>query len=402
MISNLFTRLERETGWSNELLYQLVENVKDYAIFAADLDGRIVSWNIGAEKLFGYTATQIIGRDIRLLFTGEDRESHVPEKEMWTAICDGVAEDERWHLRSDGSRFFASGLQTPLYNNAGKHTGYAKIARDLTERIEAQDKLLEALGSVEAKVHERTNDLNESNEALRVEVRARTESEKLRATLLRKIVRTQEDERKRIARDLHDNIGQQMTGLQLQLQLLLENHGGDASLAAEIAELKETANQVDSEVDFLAWELRPSVLDDLGLAAASEKYVREWSHHLNTPAEFAKVGSEGRHLLPEAEINLYRIIQEALNNVAKHAQASNVSVLLELRDNTVSLIIEDDGLGFELCDESAPMDDNRRLGLLGMRERAELIGGTFAIESSPGKGATLFVRVPACFQRMYN
>jgi PAS domain S-box-containing protein len=123
MVTTPSTRVEQETGWSNELLYQLVENVKDFAIFASDLHGRIVSWNIGAEKLFGYAAAEAIGMDIRFLFTTEDREADVPGREMLTAVSDGVAEDERWHLRKDGSRFFASGLQTPLYNKAGEHTG---------------------------------------------------------------------------------------------------------------------------------------------------------------------------------------------------------------------------------------------------------------------------------------
>jgi signal transduction histidine kinase len=237
---------------------------------------------------------------------------------------------------------------------------------------------------------------------LRLEVRARKQSEKLRATLLRKIVRTQEDESKRIARDIHENIGQQLTGLQLQLQLLVEKYRENELLASDLAQLRETANRVDSEVDFLAWELRPSVLNDLGLAAASEKYVREWSQHLNTSAEFVNVSTESRRLLPEVEINLYRIIQEALNNVAKHAHASNVSVLLELRDETVSLIIEDDGAGFHPADKSLSTAGSRGMGLLCMKERAELVDGTLEIESSPGNGVTIYVRVPACFDELDN
>src|SRR5215203_1007768 len=146
---NIFTLMENENGWSRELLYQLIENVKDYAIFVADLDGQIVSWNIGSEKIFGYTAQDAIGRNCRILFTDEDREDNVPEAEMKTAREEGCAEDERWHLRKDGSEFFASGVQTPLYDETGKHTGYAKIARDLTERITFQEKLQEAKDNLE-------------------------------------------------------------------------------------------------------------------------------------------------------------------------------------------------------------------------------------------------------------
>lgn len=389
--------LERETGWSKELLYQLVESVKDYAIFVADLDGKIVSWNIGAQKIFGYSADEVIGRDARMLFTKEDRADGVPEKEMQTAREKGCAEDERWHVRKDGSCFFASGVQTALYDEDGKQTGYAKIARDLTERVVAQEELRRAYESVDVKVQERTSDLNQSNESLRLEVIQRTESERLRAVLLKKIVRTQEDERKRIARDIHDHIGQQMTGLQLRLQYLLDKFENDPSLTAEIAKLQEITNEIDSEVDFLAWELRPSVLDDLGLVAAVRNFVDEWSAHFSIPAALETIALDGKHLLPEIEINLYRVTQEALNNIAKHAQAANVTVLLERRDGDITLIVEDDGVGFEPSVKAVATGNDRGMGLLGMKERAELVGGTFDIESEPGKGTTVYVRVPARF-----
>ncbi|HEX9962087.1 MAG TPA: PAS domain S-box protein, partial [Pyrinomonadaceae bacterium] len=222
--------MEKETGWSRELVYQLLESVKDYAIFVADLDGQIVSWNIGAEKIFGYEAKEAIGRNCRILFTDEDRAEGIPEQERQTAREEGCAEDERWHIRKDGSRFFASGVQTPLYDREGNHTGYAKIARDLTERVKFEDELQEAKNSLAIKVREQTRELNESNETLRHEVVERRQAEKLRGALLRRIVRTQEDERKRIAREIHDHIGQQMTGLQLKLQSIRDKYKDDAEL----------------------------------------------------------------------------------------------------------------------------------------------------------------------------
>jgi PAS domain S-box-containing protein len=386
-----------EKGWSKELLYQLVENVKDYAIFVSDLDGQIVSWNLGAEKIFGFTATDAIGQNCRILFTKEDRANLVPEEERKTAREEGCAEDERWHVRKDGSLFFASGVQTPLYDENGKHTGYAKIARDLTERITFQEELQEAKDNLEVKVQARTSELNESNESLRTEVIERTESERLRVNLLRKIVSSQEDERKRISRDIHDHIGQQMVGLKLKLQILQEKYKEDSKLNNQITEIYSLADRIDSEVDFLAWELRPSVLDDLGLSAAIKKFAHDWSHHFQIQAEFKQIGLNGQKLLPEIEINLYRICQEALNNTCKHAKASNASVLLERRDGTVRLIIEDNGVGFEPGEKETLTENDRGMGLLGMKERAELIGGTLEIESTPGEGTTIFVRVPARF-----
>jgi signal transduction histidine kinase len=157
-------------------------------------------------------------------------------------------------------------------------------------------------------------------------------------------------------------------------------------------------------VDFLAWELRPSVLDDVGLVAAMKKFVEDWSVHFTTPAAFENVGLDGEHLMSEIEINLYRIVQEALNNIAKHAEANMVSVVLERRDGIVSLIIEDDGSGFDPDTEAIPTGNGngKGLGLLGMKERAELVGGTAEIETAPGKGTTVFVRVPATFDEAKN
>jgi signal transduction histidine kinase len=215
--------------------------------------------------------------------------------------------------------------------------------------------------------------------------------------LLRNIVKTQEDERKRIARDIHDQIGQELVALRLKLQLLQEECKEDSKLNKRIAELETIAQRIDSEVDFLIWELRPSVLDDLGLSAAMKKFVADWSSHFNVPAEFHQVGLDGKHLLPEIEINLYRIGQEALNNISKHAKATNVSAILERRDGTISLIIEDDGIGFEPTKKAVMTGDDRGMGLLGMKERAELVGGNIEIESSQGNGTTIYVRVPAHF-----
>ena len=256
-------------GWSKELLYQLVESVKEYAIFVSDLEGEIVSWNLGAEKVFGYSSKEAVGKNARMLFTREDREHRVPEEEMRTAIADGSAEDERWHVRKDGSLFFASGMQTPLFDEEGKHTGYAKIARDLTERVRANELLQQANEELESKVTERTSELSNANEQLRDEIAERKKLENVRGLLIHKIVKTQEDERKRISREIHDHIGQGMTGLSLKLHNLLEKYNSDPHLSKDLKDLQFMAHQVDSQVDFLAWELRLRLLDDQGLGAPS-------------------------------------------------------------------------------------------------------------------------------------
>ena len=164
--------------------------------------------------------------------------------------------------------------------------------------------------------------------------------------------------------------------------------------AGESTGLSEIGAGLDEEVSFLAWELRPAVLDDLGLVVAADNYVTEWSKHFEIPAEFQSTGLRKSRLDPETETNLYRIIQEALNNAYKHAKASQASVSLEKRQKNVVLIIEDDGIGFDPKQEERVTKSGRGLGLVGIRERAAIVGGSVEIESTPGKGTTIYVRVP--------
>lgn len=377
---------------SEERLRLTMESAADYAIITTDTKDVIESWNVGAERIFGYTQAEATGHSYVILFTPEDRERGVPAEEMRQALEKGRAADERWHVRKDNSRFYVSGIVSPLRADGGALIGYVKILRDLTEQRRAEEELRRAHEELEARVRERTYELALVNESLRTEIIERTQAEEARVRLLRQLVGTIEDERRRIARDLHDHLGQQMTALRLNLELLKEHCGEDAKLCERIMQTQEIAGRLDADVDFLAWELRPAVLDDLGLTVALTNYVQEWAHHFKIPAEFHTAGLDKDRLPPEIETNLYRIAQEALNNIYKHAGASRVDVLLERRDGSAVLIIEDDGVGF---DPSEKVTANRALGLIGMRERVVLVGGTLEIESTPDEGTTLFARVPA-------
>src|SRR5688572_2203964 len=298
---------QETSGWSEQRLRQLVDSVEDYAIFITDLEGKIETWNIGAERMFGYKAEEAISQYEAIIFTPEDRANNVPEKEMKTAREKGCANDERWHMRKDGSRFFASGVQTALCEN-GKLTGYAKIARDLTERVMLEEQLRQLNANLESKIEERTAELKK-------EIAERKNSEEIRVKLLRKIVSTQEDERKRISRDLHDHLGQKLIALSLNLQLL-KQRCEDEELCELIEQAQALAEEIDSEVDFLAWELRPASLDELGLETTLQNFTRAFAHHFNIPVGFHSHKLGKQRLLPEIEINLYRIAQESLNNIA--------------------------------------------------------------------------------------
>jgi two-component system CheB/CheR fusion protein len=377
---------------SEERLRLLVESVEDYAIIIQDMGGRIEVWNPGAERMFGYTEAEAVGQSIEMIFTPEDRAQGAHLKEMTLARERGHAADERWHMRRDGSRFYVSGVLTLLRD--GELMGYAKIARDLTESKRAEEELRRAREELERRVEERTSALAQANEALRLENAERRQVERARLQLLRQLVRTQEDERRRIAREIHDHLGQQSTALRLNLEALKDQCAGYEELCEPIAQTQAIAARLDADVDFLAWELRPASIDDLGLAAALANFVKDWSKHFQIPADFHTTGLDEERPSPETEISLYRIAQEALNNTYKHAQARRVDVLLERRDHSVVLIVEDDGTGFNPDGAAAAHEG---LGLLGMRERAALVGGTLEIESAPAQGTTVFARVPVTF-----
>ena len=272
-------------------------------------------------------------------------------------------------------------------------TGYAKIAADLTERKRNAEALQRAHDEMEMRVLERTRELAETNAALVAEINERQAAEEQKIDLLKKLVTTQEDERRRIARDLHDQLGQRLTALRLKIASLREVVGHDRDLSERATRLQEIAELLDSEVSFLAWELRPSAIEELGLVDAIGTFVREWSRHNGIEADFHATGMAYFELDPEADTHLYRIAQEALNNIVKHAEAAKVNVLVERMGDEVVLIVEDDGKGFDRT-EKRTKKTSKGLGLTGMGERASLIGGVVEIESAPGSGTTIFARVP--------
>jgi signal transduction histidine kinase len=219
------------------------------------------------------------------------------------------------------------------------------------------------------------------------------DKERVRGQLLEKILVAQEEERKRIARELHDDTGQAITSLMVGLRAVSD--ACEPSVRSRFEPLRGIAAQTLESVKRLARELRPPLLDDLGLPAALDRYVSSYRANFGLNADLQITGfRDGERLSAEAELALYRIIQESLTNVAKHARARNVSVVIERKPHAVIAIVEDDGRGFDPRVASNPLRDETRLGLHGMRERAELLGGHLHIESTPGAGSSVFVEIP--------
>lgn len=211
--------------------------------------------------------------------------------------------------------------------------------------------------------------------------------------LLNRLVTVQEEERRRIARDIHDQMGQQMTALRMNLAALEGACDAGSPLAEHVARTAQVAQELDRTVEFLAWGLRPAALDHLGVSGALEELVRGWSERFQIPADF-HAPETGVPLSPTVAVHLYRIVQEALHNVYKHAHASRACVVLDVEDNVVVLSVEDDGKGFVADPSVAGRRADAGFGLVHLRERARLVGGECEIESVPGRGTTVFVRVP--------
>jgi signal transduction histidine kinase len=218
----------------------------------------------------------------------------------------------------------------------------------------------------------------------------RVEREQVRAQYVSGVIAAQEDERKRIARELHDSTSQSLTSLLIGLRSLTDRCD-QPEIRQQVEDLRGVAGRTLDDVHSLALQLRPSVLDDLGLPAALERHIADYRRRSMLQVDLAINGLSDRRLPPDVETALYRITQESLTNITRHAQAQTASVLIECHDNKVRAIIEDDGVGF---DPAIVSQADGHLGLYGIRERAELLGGSLIIESEPGRGASLFVEIP--------
>jgi signal transduction histidine kinase len=215
----------------------------------------------------------------------------------------------------------------------------------------------------------------------------RNEREVLRRQLLEKVIATQEDERRRIARELHDSTSQNLTSLIVGLKVM-ETNCAQCAAQSKATDLRRVASKTLDEVHDLSTRLRPRVLDDLGLAAALERLVSEWQARYKIPVDVI-IQLDDR-LPGDVETAIYRIVQETLTNVARHANAHSASITVERHGDIVRTIVEDDGIGFQVNTDHG----DRHLGLLGMRERAELLNGTFIVESSPEHGTSVYIEIP--------
>jgi PAS domain S-box-containing protein len=373
----------------------------DDAIIGKDLKGIITSWNNGAKKIFGYSAREMVGTSIMRLIPSARRDE---ENQILARIRrgEGMRHFDTLRRTKDGRLINVSVTISPIKDAAGKVVGASKVARDISERkqAEAVQSRMEVLGVSNLKLRREIVRREQVEASLKKSEQHQRQllthshhmQEQLRQ-LSRQILLTQEEERREISRELHDVIAQTLTGINVRLAALAKQAATNTTgLDRNIA---RTQRLVEKSVDIVhqfARELRPAVLDDLGLIPALHSFVKVFSKrtrilvHLKAFAEVEQIGIAQRTVL-------FRVAQEALTNVARHAHASRVEVSIQKLPDSVCMKIKDDGKSFQV-DRVLHAKGSKRLGLLGMRERLEMVGGHFSVESVQGKGTTVIAQLP--------
>jgi PAS domain S-box-containing protein len=338
----------RRTEAQTRYLDLLLETVTE-AVVASDDQFVLTGWNAAAEATYGRRAEEVLGQPDALVFRN-DFVGVARAEAIARLLETGRFHGELTHRRGDGKRIHIESRAAALFDGDGKRLGYVSVNRDITERRYAEQTI---------------------------------------RALLNDVLTAQEEERRRIARELHDETAQTLTSLLVGLRAVDESQDlGRARGAA--GTLRGLVSAALDGVQRLARGLRPSVLDDLGLEEALERLGLEVSRAHGFEVDLYSTGPRLPRLPEALETALYRMAQEALTNASKHASPKAVSILIHRNSTEVRLVIEDDGKGFDVLETFS----GTHLGLVGMRERAHLVGGLMTIESASGKGTTICVSVP--------
>jgi two-component system CheB/CheR fusion protein len=336
-----------------------------------------------ADSLFNIIPTDV-GRPFAHLTHRLDTDALPGDADQ---VLESLTPSEREVRCATDGRHFLARIR-PYRTPEDKIDGVVLAFIDITERKQAEEALDRTHDEMETRVIERTAQLADMS--------------KRRGELVRLLVTAQEDERRRISRELHDDLGQELTTLMMALGSLRDAPAIPSSARESLSRLRQTADGLAHKLHTLAVALRPTALDDVGLSGALRAHLEQWSGRSGIAAELEDTGFGDERLPPEVETVVYRVVQEALTNVSKHALgAEAVGILLQRREDEVIVMVEDDGAGFDPEvdpeSESTPpptASGRQRLGLVGMRERAALVGGTLSIESTPGQGTTVYLRIP--------
>jgi PAS domain S-box-containing protein len=363
LANDVTERIKAEEAFrQSEEINRLIMSSSLNAIVCMDLAGNIIFWNPQAEKVFGWEKEEIIGRPLAdTIVPAAYRERHKKGMQHYLKTGQGPLLNklvEITAINKKGVEFPVELAIIPVKENGNEF--FCSFIQDITERKKSEEKI------------------RQSHEQLR--------------QLASHLQDVREEEQKRIAREVHDELGQQITGLKMDVAWIRKKIAGHTESVSIQEKLKEMTTLLDSAVKTIrkiASELRPSILDDMGLIAALEWQTLEFQKRFSIPVVF-KSSVRQLELDPTIATNLFRLYQESLTNIARHADAKNASAELDVHKKQVTLSITDDGKGFEVGES----DDKKTLGLLGMKERVLMMNGELEIKSEPGKGTTIIIKVP--------
>lgn len=343
---------------SNALQQAILDNIPDQA-WLKDAESHYIQVNEAFMAACGLDEEQILGKIPRDVWPAEWGDNYF-DTDAAVVKSGKRSRYEEQRFSADGEVRWFDTIKTPVFDDQGKVIGTVGISREITDLKRTEQ------------------ELRESRSQLR-ELSAYLQS-------------VREEERTRIARELHDELGQTLTAIQLGLGALegaIQAGSERAAVESGLESLKSLAQGATNAVQRLATDLRPPILDGLGLAAALDWQMEAFGER--SGIEFSlSLPPQPLNLSGEVETAIFRIVQEALTNVSRHADASRVDVAVQLSDSELKLNIADNGKGMLLSNSA----QHRRLGLVGMRERAHMLGGAFKLQSSPGKGTKIEVRLP--------
>jgi PAS domain S-box-containing protein len=330
----------------------LFENAHD-AIWLHDLEGNFITVNKATEKLTGYSTGELGRMNVKSFLSEESLElAHQIRKKLLNNEAVEQPYEQRI-FRRDGSEAYIQ-LTTSLVYDKGKPVAFHHIARDITEQ-------------------------KRMNENLRFYFQQATKA--------------QEEERKRISHELHDDTIQSLVVLSRQLDAMANDQGLSRENRARLEELWHRTDNILQGVRRLSQDLRPATLDRLGLLPAVELLASEVTKYSSVVTKINLLGKE--HRLPEeVAIALFRITQEALRNVWRHSGATRAEITIDFSNRRTRITVSDNGKGFHVPEKMSDLAKQDKLGLAGMQERAQLVGGTLTVQSQPGKGTTVTVEAP--------
>lgn len=395
-LRHVMNHTQADSKVSEETFSLLVSSVKDYGIFLIDPQGNILSWNAGAEKIKGYSAEEAIGKNFTMFYTDADIARKHPQNELRLALEQGKYEEEGWRVRKDGTKFWANVVITALKDKEGKHVGFAKVTRDLTDRKRNEDLLKMAYADLEKRVLDRTRELTRINEELQEAVRTRDEflsiaSHELRTPLTPLKLQIQNfitNVKKKTIRDLPDE--------------RLERMGNTCDRA-----LNRLTSLIDNLLDVSrinSGKLRLNY-EDVNLKELSEDILERYKQEIHTSGSVVTfdvkeniVGSFDRLRIEQVFLNL-------LTNALKYGNKQPINISLSQKNSYVIMTFKDTGMGipssyFErIFERFERVSENSNIGGLGLglfitKQIVEAHGGTIAVDSSEGQGATFTVQLP--------